>query len=86
MMDIIAGCRRDGKNRGLFRRYLLLAGSNNGRIFCLSEDGDTFVIQTGPEFKVLATNKLGEMCMATPAALRGSLIIRTMSKLYRISD
>jgi outer membrane protein assembly factor BamB len=58
--------------------------ANNGRIFCLSEDGDTFVIQAGTEFKVLGLNKLDEMCMATPAAVRGSLIIRTLSKLYRI--
>lgn len=58
--------------------------ANDGRIFCLSEDGDTFVIQAGTKFKVLGTNKLDEMCMATPAAARGSLIIRTLSKLYRI--
>lgn len=56
----------------------------NGKIFCLSEDGDTFVIQSGPEFKVLAKNSLDEMCMATPAIARGSLIIRTATKLYRI--
>ena len=43
-----------------------------------------FVIQAGPEFKVLESNKLNEMCMATPAAIQGSLIIRTISKLYRI--
>jgi outer membrane protein assembly factor BamB len=58
--------------------------ANDGRIFCLSEDGDTFVIQAGTEFKVLGCNKLDEMCMATPAAVRGNLIIRTLSKLYRI--
>lgn len=58
--------------------------ANDGRIFCLSEDGETFVIQAGAEFKVLASNKLDEMCMATPAAVRGSLIMRTISKLYRI--
>jgi outer membrane protein assembly factor BamB len=57
----------------------------NGKIFCLSEDGDTFVIQAGAEFKVLAKNSLDEMCMATPAIARGSLIIRTASKLYRIT-
>ena len=34
--------------------------------------------------KILASSKLDEMCMATPAAVRGSLIIRTISKLYRI--
>lgn len=57
----------------------------NGKVFCLSEDGDTFVIQAGAEFKVLAKNSLDEMCMATPAIARGSLIIRTATKLYRIT-
>lgn len=56
----------------------------NGRIFALSEDGDTFVIQAGPEFKVLGKNRLDEMCMATPAIAHGGLIIRTATKLYRI--
>jgi outer membrane protein assembly factor BamB len=56
----------------------------DGKIFCLSEDGDTFVLQAGPEFKVLGKNSLEEMCMATPALVRGSLIIRTESKVYRI--
>ena len=58
----------------------------NGKIFCLSEDGDTFVIQAGAEYKLLGKNSLDEMCMATPAIVRGSLIIRTASKLYRISN
>ena len=56
----------------------------NGKIFCLSEDGDTFVIAAGPEFKLLGKNSLGEMCMATPAIANGSLFLRTESKLYRI--
>ena len=58
--------------------------ASNGKIFALSEDGDTFVIQAGPQFKVLGKNSLDEMSMATPAMTRGSLIIRTASKLYRI--
>ena len=57
----------------------------NGKIFVLSEDGDTFVIQAGPEFKVLGKNSLDEMALATPAIARGSVIIRTQSKLYRIA-
>jgi outer membrane protein assembly factor BamB len=56
----------------------------NGKIFALSEDGDTYVIQAGPEFKVLGKNSLEEMCLATPAIYRSSLIVRTASKLYRI--
>jgi hypothetical protein len=51
----------------------------------MSEDGDTFVIQAGPQFKLLGKNSLNEMPLASPAILRGSLIIRTYSKLYRIA-
>ena len=56
----------------------------NGKIFALSEDGDTFVMQAGAEYKLTGKNSLDEMCMATPAIARGSLIIRTATKLYRI--
>jgi outer membrane protein assembly factor BamB len=56
------------------------------KIFCLSEDGDTFVFQAGPEYKLIGKNSLGEMCMATPAIARDSLIIRTTSNLYRIRN
>jgi outer membrane protein assembly factor BamB len=58
----------------------------NGRIFALSEDGDTFVMQAGKEFKVLGKNSLGEMAMATPAIAGDSLIVRTATRLYRISN
>ena len=54
-------------------------------IFAVSEDGDTFVIQSGPEFKLLGRNTLGEMTLATPAVANGSLFIRTASRLNRIT-
>ena len=66
------------------RAFTASPWANDGKLFFLSEDGDTFVVQAGPEFKVLARNPLNEMCMATPAALRGSILIRTLTKLYRI--
>lgn len=58
----------------------------NGKVFLLSEDGDTFVIQAGPQYKLLGKNSLDDMTMATPALVSGSLIIRTASHLYRISS
>ena len=58
----------------------------DGKIFALSEDGDTFVIKAGPEFEVLGTNSLDEFTMATPAIAHSSLFIRTASKLYRITS
>jgi outer membrane protein assembly factor BamB len=56
----------------------------NGKVFALSEDGDTYVIQAGPEFKVLGKNSMNEMALATPAVANGSVFLRTVSKLYRI--
>ena len=58
----------------------------NGKVFVLSEDGDTYVIQAGPEFELLGTNSLNEMALATPAVAGDSLILRTQSKLYRLSE
>lgn len=57
----------------------------NGKVFLLSEDGDTFVVQAGPEFKVLGKNSLAELALATPAVADRGLVIRTASNLYRIA-
>jgi hypothetical protein len=57
----------------------------NGKIFLLSEDGDTFVVEAGPVFKLLGRNRLDEMSLATPAVSRASLFLRTQSSLYRIA-
>ena len=56
----------------------------NGKIFALSEDGDTYMIQAGPQYRLLGKNSLSEMTFATPAVARGSVIVRTSSSLYRI--
>ena len=58
----------------------------NGKIFAASEDGDTYVIEAGPEYKLLDTNSLDGMVLATPAVVHQSLIIRTVSRLYRIAN
>ena len=58
----------------------------NGRIFVLSEEGDTYVLDTEDSFRVVATNSLGEVAMSSPAIARGSLFIRTRSHLWRLTD
>jgi outer membrane protein assembly factor BamB len=57
----------------------------NGKLFVMSEDGDTFVIEAGPEFRVVGTNSLDEMTLASPAIAEGSLFVRTAQKLYRLT-
>ncbi len=56
----------------------------DGRLYCTTEDGDVYVVKCGPQFEVLATNKMGDVCLATPAITRGLLLVRTTGFLFGI--
>jgi outer membrane protein assembly factor BamB len=58
-----------------------------GKLFCLNEDGVTFVVKAGSDFEILHTNKLADddMGMATPVVVGDKLLIRTSARLYCIS-
>jgi len=58
--------------------------AGDGKIYAASEDGDVYVVKAGPKFELLATNPMGEVCMATPAISKGIIIIRTRSQLVGI--
>jgi outer membrane protein assembly factor BamB len=55
-----------------------------GKVFCLSEEGDTFVLNPGDAYDEVGKNSLGEMAFASPAVTRDGLYIRTQGRLYRI--
>lgn len=57
----------------------------NGKVFCLNEDGMTYVLEAGDEFSISHTNDLGELTLATPAIADGRLLIRTASAVYCIT-
>jgi outer membrane protein assembly factor BamB len=56
----------------------------DGKIFCASENGTVYVLAAGPEFKVLARNKMGQPCFATPAISQGVLYFRTTESLIAV--
>ena len=58
----------------------------DGKIFCLNEDGKTYVMNAGDEYEVLHTNELAEddMCMASPALVGDRMILRTSARVYSI--
>jgi len=56
----------------------------NGRIFCLDEEGTTYVVKAGEKFEMLRVNSLDEMALATPAIAGERLLLRTETKLYSI--
>ena len=53
----------------------------DGKIYCITREGDCVVFQAGPEYKLLAINSLGEASDATPAIANGKMYLRTKSKL-----
>jgi len=55
-----------------------------GKIYFLGDNGETTVIDAGPQFKVIARNPLGEKAQASIAIANGHLFIRTESNLFCI--
>jgi outer membrane protein assembly factor BamB len=58
----------------------------DGRIYFLSEEGESVVIAPGKELKVLATNRLDGSTLASMAVSGGSIFIRSDTHLYRLSN
>jgi len=58
----------------------------DGKIYFPSEKGDIYVVKAGPEFEVIAVNKMYETCMATPAISHGALLFRTRNHLVSVAE
>jgi outer membrane protein assembly factor BamB len=58
--------------------------AGDGKLFLVSETGETFVLRAGREPHVLATNELGERFIASPAISGGRLFLRSDTTLFAI--
>ncbi len=56
----------------------------DGKIYLLSEQGRTFVIENGDAYVLVAQNELNEKCCASPAISQGNLFIRSEKTLFCI--
>jgi outer membrane protein assembly factor BamB len=65
-------------------RFTASPWAYHGQVFCLNEDGVTWVVRAGDKFELSHTNKLADddMCMASPAMAGDRLLIRTAARLY----
>jgi len=89
--DGVASCLAVGTGATVWRERL---GGNyaaspicaDGRLYFCSQQGKTTVVQPGPTCAILATNRLDDGCMASPAADGRALFLRTKTHLYRIED
>ena len=58
----------------------------DGRVYFFNQTGTSVVLKSERTHEVLATNKLNDGFMASPAVLGKALILRTKTHLYRIED
>lgn len=56
------------------------------RLYFPSEDGRVHVVRTGPEFKLIGTNALGEACLASPAISDGVIYFRTEKRVIAVGE
>ncbi len=72
---------RIGTTNSTFSASPIAAG---GRVYFSSEDGEVFVVKAGAVYELLATNRMGEPLMATPAASDGVILIRGQRHLFAV--
>jgi outer membrane protein assembly factor BamB len=56
----------------------------DGKIYFLSQTGETVVVKAGRTPAILARNDLGERLVASPAIARGRIILRSDGRLFAI--
>jgi outer membrane protein assembly factor BamB len=99
--DLLWGCTNDGivtcfnvKTGDIYYNERIGGGGQgftaspvaaSGRLYFTGELGDVFVLAATNQFSVLATNKLGGLCLATPAIVDDTLLFRTTEKLIAVA-
>ena len=58
----------------------------DGRLYFFDQDGTTIVLKPGRALEVLASNKLADGFMASPAVSDKALFLRTRTHLYRVES
>jgi len=56
----------------------------DGKVYFLSEAGESTIIEAGPQYRLIARNTLGEKCQASCAVAHGRLFIRSERSLFCI--
>jgi outer membrane protein assembly factor BamB len=72
-----------GKLTGITSTWASPVADANGRLY-FATAGKSYVIDSGPEFRVLAVNDLGDPNHPSPAVAHGRLFIEGMKNLYCI--
>jgi outer membrane protein assembly factor BamB len=58
--------------------------ASDGKIYVPDDEGTVYVFKAGPEFSLLSTNPLADICMTTPAITDNLIFFRTMKYLIAV--
>jgi outer membrane protein assembly factor BamB len=58
--------------------------AGDGKIYFVSQTGETFVVRAGREPEILARNDVGERLVASPAISNGQIFLRSDGRLFAI--
>ena len=93
-VDGVLSCYEARTGRQMYKERLGSGGegftaspvASLGKIYFTGEQGTVFVVQPGAGFTVLATNHMGEVCMATPAISAGTIFFRTQGRVVAVGN
>jgi len=73
---------KEGRNREAIGEYYASPVAADGKVYLANVEGKITVLKAGADWRVLATNDLGEEVHASPALSEGRIYIRTRAMLY----
>jgi len=91
-VDGILSCYEAGTGKLMYKERLGTGSEGftaspvaaEGKLYFTSEQGSVFVVKPGPDFTVLATNQMSEVCMATPAISGNTIFFRTQGHVVAV--
>ena len=84
-------CRQSATGEQLWRekpagRFFSSPIRVDGKLYCITTDGDVVVVRAAENYELLAINPLGETSNATPAVSGGRMYLRTYSHLFSVGS
>ena len=73
---------KQGRLKQTIGKYWSSPVGAGDRVYLVSEEGDLTTLKATGDWEVLATTRLQEDCLATPAIAGGRIYVRTLSALY----
>lgn len=74
--------QKQGRLPDALDEYYASPVAGDGKVYCISRNGNVTVLEAGSQWGVAASSDLGEEVFATPAIVDGHLWVRTATQLY----